>query len=300
MHENKFIILASDDASRLSVIQKGLESFHSYSFVSANRTTDLINLVKKLGPVLVVMSFRNNQMAIDNLNVFSKEISFPILCLAGKFENRNLNWASDTIVFTESIEEAASRNFLHSRVSSILQLVLQTSKTAGQLSLIPERSSPDLLKYNKDLSRLVLELDQKGRALTKVKELIKKLCGEVPESTRTELISIVNAIKVSTSDQKHWRDFKIYFENINPDFIQMLSERHPSLTPTDLKYCCYLKMNMSNNEIRHILGINQESVRTHKYRLKKKMTLSKEQNLRSYVGSIFTSRVREELMDVSE
>ena len=40
------------------------------------------------------------------------------------------------------------------------------------------------------------------------------------------------------------------------------------------------------NEIRNILGINQESVRTHKYRLKKKMALSKSQDLSHYLKSV--------------
>ncbi len=42
---------------------------------------------------------------------------------------------------------------------------------------------------------------------------------------------------------------------------------------------------MSNEDIRFILGINQESVRTHKYRLKKKMVLDKDQDLRMYIQS---------------
>jgi DNA-binding CsgD family transcriptional regulator len=45
-------------------------------------------------------------------------------------------------------------------------------------------------------------------------------------------------------------------------------------------------MNMSNDHIGNLLGINQESVRTHKYRLKKKMSLPREQDLRTYLRSV--------------
>ena len=96
-------------------------------------------------------------------------------------------------------------------------------------------------------------------------------------------MSIVNTIKMSRNDRKHWDDFKHYFEDINPSFLKHLSTKFPCLTAKDLKYCCYLKMNMSNEDIRLILGINQESVRTHKYRLKKKMVLAKHQDLRNYL-----------------
>jgi hypothetical protein len=43
---------------------------------------------------------------------------------------------------------------------------------------------------------------------------------------------------------------------------------------------------MSNDDIKNLLGINQESVRTHKYRLKKKMSLAPNQDLRSYLLTV--------------
>ena len=129
-------------------------------------------------------------------------------------------------------------------------------------------------------------LNRKKGTLLKVHDRIKDLFPEVNDWTRRELISIVNTIKASIGDEKHWDNFKIYFENISPSFLKRLNKKHPDLTSKDIKYCCYLKMNMSNNEIGHLMGINQESVRTHKYRLKKKMALPKFQDLQVYVKSI--------------
>jgi len=131
-----------------------------------------------------------------------------------------------------------------------------------------------------------MELDQKVEVLMKVKDRIADLYPRVDDPTRTELTSIVNSIRQSANDNKLWEDFKLYFEKTNPDFLYLLVQRHPGLTPKDLKYCCYLKMNMANDDIRTLLGINQESVRTHKYRLKKKLVLPKEQDLRSYLRSV--------------
>jgi DNA-binding CsgD family transcriptional regulator len=45
-------------------------------------------------------------------------------------------------------------------------------------------------------------------------------------------------------------------------------------------------MNMTNDDIRALLGINIESVRTHKYRLKKKLFLSKEKSVRSFLQTV--------------
>ena len=137
--------------------------------------------------------------------------------------------------------------------------------------------------YNNSLARYTLELDQKRDMLNKIRERIKEVCIETDLTTRSKLMSLLNTIKISTDDKSHWEDFKMYFEDINPDFVRKLSDQYPNLTSKDIKYCCYLKMNMSNEDIRNLLGINQESVRTHKYRLKRKLTLSKDQDLRLFL-----------------
>jgi DNA-binding CsgD family transcriptional regulator len=131
-----------------------------------------------------------------------------------------------------------------------------------------------------------MELDQKIEVLLKVKERISYLYPNVDDATRIELMSIVNSIKTVANDNKLWDDFKIYFEQSNPNFLLALAKKHPSLSSRDLKYCCYIKMNMSNNDITNLLGINQESVRTHKYRLKKKLTLRKEEDIISYLRTV--------------
>lgn len=131
-----------------------------------------------------------------------------------------------------------------------------------------------------------MELDQKVEVLQKVKNRISFLYPNVNDSTRKELISIVNSIKTVANDTKIWDDFKIYFEQANPNFLIKLAQKHPSLSSKDLKYCCYIKMNMSNNDITNLLGINQNSVRTHKYRLKKKLSLKKDEDIISYLRTV--------------
>ena len=172
-------------------------------------------------------------------------------------------------------------NHLSTNIQGILKLIQQ--QTANSKSFLQHTLQTN--DHTKDLTRFTLELDQKKAVLDKIKERIKQLYTDVDASTKAQLMSIVNTIKMTRNDRKHWDDFKRYFENINPSFLKNLSEKFPCLTAKDLKYCCYLKMNMSNEDIRLILGINQESVRTHKYRLKKKMVLQKHQDLRNYIQS---------------
>ena len=83
-----------------------------------------------------------------------------------------------------------------------------------------------------------------------------------------------------------WNDFKVFYEEADPNFLLALGAKYPFLTPVDLKYCCYLKMNMTNDDIRQVFGISLESVRTHKHRLKKKLALSKDTDLNLFLRTI--------------
>lgn len=124
--------------------------------------------------------------------------------------------------------------------------------------------------------------------ITKLKDELEAITAFAPELVRKRLTTLLIMIKQVRKDQHHWEDFKTSYNAIEPDFFETLSAKHPSLTTKDLKYCCYLRMNLSNNEITRLMGVNQESVRTHKYRLKKKMALSKEQNLAHYLLGVNT------------
>jgi DNA-binding CsgD family transcriptional regulator len=265
-----------------------------YNIISAARTSDLTHIVQSLDPDLVILCFRSNQIALNELDLHRKKPRTPVLCLTGRGESE-LRWNKGHIVFTYSSEYISKDDYLTSRIHSIFLLGSGSGKSAAPAlrdsgafatAAIDQRNTGDM----KNLSRYVLELDQKVELLLKVRERIAELYPAVDDPTRHELISIVNSIKASANDTKLWDDFKVYFERTNPGFLMILANKHPELTPKDLKYCCYLKMNMSNDDIRNLLGINQESVRTHKYRLKKKMDLDRNQDLAAYLRSIDETR----------
>ena len=275
----KSIVVGCDNASYLAMVLNGIretESF-SYNIISATSSNDLCGIVKALQTDLVILSFRNNQHVLNHFHSSQKK-QVPVLCLTQPAEYEKLRWADQHIVFTCPLELARHGEHFSPRLQSIFLLGAAQEQPAVPATLAGQALRARY-EQTSDLSRYVLELDQKTEVLSKVRERIVELYPEVDDATRSKLISIVNSIKVAANDNKLWDDFKLYFERTNPNFLLALAQKYPELTSKDLKYCCYLKMNMSNDDIRHLLGINQESVRTHKYRLKKKMNLSKDQDL---------------------
>jgi DNA-binding CsgD family transcriptional regulator len=285
MLEKKSIVIGCDDIMILTMILNTISTISDYTFstVSVSRGVDLNNTINSLNPDLVILGFKKNQFLLNDNNFNSYKRDIPILYLTQNYECESLCWSKQSIVFTYPFNQINNADFLIYRIQSIFLL----KKTGLQSKPATSLTEAAFQKNNTHkLSHYVMELDQKIEVLLKVKERISYLYPNVDDATRIELMSIVNSIKTVANDNKLWDDFKIYFEQSNPNFLLALAKKHPSLSSRDLKYCCYIKMNMSNNDITNLLGINQESVRTHKYRLKKKLTLRKEEDIISYLRTV--------------
>lgn len=67
-------------------------------------------------------------------------------------------------------------------------------------------------------------------------------------------------------------------ESSNSRFQHKLKNRHPALTPHDLRLCTYLKSNLSTKEIALLLNITPDSVKKAKHRLRKKLRLTPDEH----------------------
>ena len=82
-----------------------------------------------------------------------------------------------------------------------------------------------------------------------------------------------------------WKTFETNFERAHEEFIMKLKTAYPKLTPSDLRLCAYLRMNLSSKEIAPLLGISVRGLENHRYRLRKKMGLDVDANLNEVMMS---------------
>src|SRR5690606_15003026 len=80
-------------------------------------------------------------------------------------------------------------------------------------------------------------------------------------------------------NQEDWQVFETNFNELHDDFFKRLVQRYPKLTSKDMKLCGYLKMNLTSKEIAPLMGITSRGVEIHRYRLRKKLELDKDQDL---------------------
>jgi len=73
------------------------------------------------------------------------------------------------------------------------------------------------------------------------------------------------------------------FEQVHTDFYAKLISKHPDLRTNDLKICSLTRLNLNIKETASILGISPASVKTARYRLRKKLQLEPNQEIISYL-----------------
>ena len=150
-----------------------------------------------------------------------------------------------------------------------------------------------LMRLEKE--RLMNEIDLKRKELAnttlmaaKKNEVLMDIQGELNKdkdkfSNQFRVKHIMSKINNAVNNKDEWKVFETNFNELHADFFRDLLEKYPGLSNKDLKLCSYLKMNLSSKEIAPLMGISVRGVEVHRYRLRKKMDLDKEENLNNFL-----------------
>ena len=145
--------------------------------------------------------------------------------------------------------------------------------------------SKELEKKEVELVSKTNFIAQRNQYLNVLKDSIIK---EEKNKTSAELISknIKNDINRIIGSQKVFEDFENHFTKVYPEFLKELIKRYGQLSQTDLRLCAYIKMNQTKSEIALITGASSRTIESQRYRLSKKLNLTKQEDLSSLIISI--------------
>jgi len=142
-----------------------------------------------------------------------------------------------------------------------------------------------------ELENKQIELVNKTNFIAQRNEYLEKLRGSIDKEekdTSESKISrkIKNDINRIIGSEKVFEDFENQFNKVNPDFFKDMLSRFGKLSNTDLRLSAYIKMNQSNSQIAQITGASIRTVESQRYRLSKKLDLTKEDDLNSLIISL--------------
>ncbi|WP_047417380.1 triple tyrosine motif-containing protein [Cellulophaga sp. Hel_I_12] len=152
---------------------------------------------------------------------------------------------------------------------------LENEQTIMQIK--NEKLNQAIESKNRELAISTMSIIKKNEVLNSIKKELKK------NSKSMEVESAIVLIDRNLNNSKDWQFFEKAFNNADKDFLEKIKIAHPELTPNDLRFCAYLRLNLSSKEIAPLLNISTKSVETKRYRLRKRLNLEHDDGLVEYI-----------------
>jgi len=142
-----------------------------------------------------------------------------------------------------------------------------------------------------------LKLDHQQRELvTKSMDLIEKqdfmeevlqelkMLKDASDPDRSRVLrKLIGHLSQLTSFNHVWEEFEKWFSEIHTGFISNLRSDYPKLTFREIKVCALLRLNLMSKEIASLMNVEPTSVEIYRYRIRKKLGLSKGDNLSNFL-----------------
>ncbi len=161
-------------------------------------------------------------------------------------------------------------------------LIARNSLTKTQLEnsrLKESELQRELDLKTKQVTSYALNFIQKNELIADLNAKINEIKERSDDSTARELNKMNRIVNNSLKIDQDWENFKLMFEEIHDDFFGKLKSQYPGLGNSEYKLCALLRLNLSVKEAAQILGISSNSVKTARYRLRRKFELKREENL---------------------
>jgi AraC family chitin signaling transcriptional activator len=162
-----------------------------------------------------------------------------------------------------------------------LKMEIQQLENEQQLMMVRNQELSQFAdEKSKELAVSNLDLIRKNELLKMIRDDIKKHKNALDMN---KFLSLLSGINENISGKDSWDTFMKSFDSFDKDFLKRLHEVHPTLSPSDLKLCAYLRLNLVSKEIAPLLNISERSVEIKRYRLRKKLNLQHDVGLASYL-----------------
>jgi hypothetical protein len=160
---------------------------------------------------------------------------------------------------------------------------------AKQKRIISERNQKiKMLELENELEFRNRKLTSKALNMASRNELLQDIIQSInsyPDLLNNSNIKkLVQQLKKHLNNNSGWEDFLVHFEEANYGFLKTLKEKHPLLNTNDVRFICYLYMNLSVKEIASIFNITPDACRKRKQRIAKKMNLEDTSLLYDYLS----------------
>ena len=163
------------------------------------------------------------------------------------------------------------------------QRKLKINELATQRKLVEfknEKLQNDIENKNREIAIATMSRLKRNEFLNKVIDELNTI------ESHPKINRLIKTIKKNLKGNEDWEFFEKAFNNADKDFLKKIKEAHPTLTHNDLRLCAFLRLNLLSKEIAPLLNISVRSVEIKRYRLRKKMNLSRDETILDHIVNL--------------
>jgi DNA-binding CsgD family transcriptional regulator len=185
------------------------------------------------------------------------------------------------VLFLQRRNYSKRRQLLESQ-SLVNELQLERLKQDEDLNRLKlEKAEEELNVRQNELLSIAMGIEQKNELLLVIN---KKIREGLEKGLEIEVLNqIKSSIKMLLNDSEESDLFNQRFSNLHKEFYSNLQATHPELSKNELKFCAYLRIQLSSSQIANIMNVTSEAVRKTRYRVRKKMNLAVDVSLEGYI-----------------
>lgn len=226
------------------------------------------------------------QQGEDNLSTPEQMVNVTIPVLLGLFIL--------FIIFTgfsfrhQQMKRIQAQNALkeeqHQRFEAQQVLISMELKT---IQLENERLNTKLEIKRKELIDLALDISEQRKFFDAIHQDIKHIQSiDDLQEVKNGLENIAQTISSRMTFSNEMSGFYSQVEELHKNFITKLLERFPDITEQEKRLATLLRLGFSTKDIAGLMSISPKSVEIGRYRLRKKLELTREDNLMQYIKSL--------------
>jgi tetratricopeptide (TPR) repeat protein/DNA-binding CsgD family transcriptional regulator len=130
----------------------------------------------------------------------------------------------------------------------------------------------------RELANSTLQLVAQTELLTELRDGLLQVVRKfpMPDGAAKELRDRLKTLPCKSVD---WEKFDTQFKAAHPEFTKTLLEKYPALSTMEVRVSSLVRMNLKSDEIGRLLCLSERTIESHRYNLRKKMKLAKEDDL---------------------
>jgi len=223
---------------------------------------------------LQAQATRQKQLWAGSIAVGIVIASLIFFILRGK----NTNLRQRNIILQQEQEMSRLTLEKNNAIREQLEKDLMANEKLNELE--KQRLLQEIMFKDRELAAKAMHLVNKNEVFTSIHHVLSSIELKDNPAAKTQIEKAKKIIRGNDNMDEEWNTFKLHFEEVHPGFFTQVLEAYPALSPSDLRLSAYLLIDLNSKEIANIFNITPESVRKKKQRLREKLNLEKDEDIR--------------------